>query len=393
LTPTRGSDQAAALAAALQAAAVEHRGSEAKFRRSAERALEESAAALGIEVESIVERSLASGRADAVFNRLVVEWEPPGKLASHIAHPGNKEAVQQLQRYLRDLAEEERREVDRLVGVACDGLFMIFARYRVGRWIVDEPVPVDALSSDKLLESLLATQSGRALTAVNLLADFGPDRPLTRGLARALLDQLEAALGHEPDGLTARMYRQWETFFVVATGVVGAAEELKPDARDRLAAIFGLPQSDLDPARALFALQTYFAIVTKLIALLALSLFVEGVELRVDELKDLDDESLLEDLEELQQGEPFRAKNLANALEPDVFGWYLADWSEPVRHGVRELLTRLAVYDPKTRAERQQIVRGAVDRAAGRIWGLRVAEIEAMRVFFSELRKRDLSPP
>lgn len=348
MTPASGSDQAAVLAAALAAAAVEHRGSEANFRRIAERALEGSAAALGIEVESIVERSLASGRADAVFNRLVVEWEPPGKLAAHIGHPGNKDAVQQLQRYLRDLAEEERREVERLVGVACDGAFMIFARYRVGRWIVDEPVPVDAISAEKLLESLVATQSGRALTAVNLLADFGPDRPLTRSLARALLDQLDASLGHEPDGLTARMYRQWEAFFAVATGVVGASEELNQDARARLAAIFGLPEKDLDPARALFALQTYFAIVTKLIALLALSLFVEGVELRVDELKDLDEESLLEDLEELQHGEPFRAKYLANALEPDVFGWYLAHWSAQVRDGVRELLTRLAVYDPKT---------------------------------------------
>lgn len=336
------------LAAALVAAAGEHKGSEANFRRSAERALEESAAALGIEVKSVVERSLASGRADAVFNRLVVEWEPPGKLAAHVGHPGNKDAVQQLRRYLRDLAEEERREVDRLVGVACDGVFMIFARYRAGRWIVDEPVPVDALSAGKLLESLLATQSGRALTAANLLGDFGPDRPLTRGLARALLDQLNESIGHEPEGLTARMYRQWETFFAVATGVVGAAEELKSDARQPLATIFGLPEKDLDPARALFALQTYFAIVTKLIALLALSLFVEGVEIRVDELKDLDDESLREDLEELQNGEPFRAKNLANALEPDVFGWYLAGWSNPVREGLRELLTRLAEYDPKT---------------------------------------------
>ncbi|MBA2463242.1 MAG: N-6 DNA methylase [Actinobacteria bacterium] len=336
------------MAAALGAAAVEHRRSEANFRRSAERALEESAASLGIEVESVVERSLAGGRADAVFNRLVVEWEPPGKLAAHIGHPGNKDAVQQLRRYLRDLAEEERREVDRLVGVACDGVFMIFTRYRIGRWIVDEPVPVDALSAEKLLESLLATRSGRALTAVNLLSDFGPDRPLTRSLARALLDQLDASLGHEPDGLTARMYRQWETFFAVATGVVGAAEELNQDARGRLAAIFGLPERDLDPARALFALQTYFAIVTKLIALLALSLFVEGVDIRVDELKDLDDESLREDLEELQHGEPFRAKNLANAMEPDVFGWYLSVWSSPVRDGLRELLTRLAEYDPKT---------------------------------------------
>ncbi len=339
---------AAALAGALVTAAEKHEGSEANFRRAAERALEKAADALGIEVDTVVERMLARGPADAVFNRLVVEWEPPGGLAAHKKHPGNKHAVQQLQRYIDDLAEEERREKDRLVGVACDGRFMIFAQYRAGHWSIAEPVVVDELSAQELLDKLAATQSGRALTAANLLRDFGPGRPLTRSLARALLDQLDASIGHDPDGLTARMYRQWETFFAVATGVVGVAEELKREAREPLAEIFGVSERELNPAHALFALQSYFAVVTKLIALLALSLFVEGVEIRVEELKDLDDTSLLEDLGSLQHGEPFRAKNLANVVEPDVFGWYLSGATPAVCDGLREALAQLATYDPKT---------------------------------------------
>lgn len=35
----------------------------------------------------------------------------------------------------------------------------------------------------------------------------------------------------------------------------------------------------------------------------------------------------------------------------------------------------------------------AVDRAAARIWGLTGADVEAMRVFFDELRKRGPGPP
>lgn len=97
-----------------------------------------------------------------------------------------------------------------------------------------------------------------------------------------------------------------------------------------------------------FALQTYFAVVTKLIAVLALSLFVEDLELRLDEMKALDDASLHEDLEDLQRGGPFLALNLPNVLEPDVFGWFLSDWSPAVREQIRELLDRLSLYDPKT---------------------------------------------
>src|SRR5207248_3245786 len=243
----------------------------------------------------------------------------------------NRHAVEQLRGYIRAIAAEERQALDRLAGIACDGRFMIFARYRAEHWIVDEPVPVDALSAEQLLESIVAAQSGRALTADNLLRDFGSRTLLTRQLASRLLDRLDELLGHEPDGFAARLYRQWETFFAVATGVVGEAEQLKADARRALATVFGRRPAEIDPARALFALQTYFALITKLLALLALSLYVEGfAPLNLDELAVAGDEDLHEELDELQRGVPFRKAGLANVVEPDVFGWYL-DWNDEVR--------------------------------------------------------------
>jgi hypothetical protein len=275
----RFTKQAERLADGLNQAAERFPGDEANFRRDAETALEELVGEHGITLDKRFERVLETrGRADAVFNRLIVEWEPPGALAAHITHRGNRHAVDQLHGYISAIAAEERQALDRLAGVACDGRFMIFARFRAGRWIVDEPVPVDALSAEQLLETIVAAQSGRALTADNLLRDFGSRTLLTRQLASRLLDRLDELLGHEPEGLAARLYRQWETFFAVATGVVGEAEQLKADARRALAIVFGRQARDIDAARALFALQTYFALVTKLLALLALSLYVEGFE-------------------------------------------------------------------------------------------------------------------
>jgi SAM-dependent methyltransferase len=317
------------------------------FRHEAERALDDLARQHGIDLHKRPELTLTGGRADAVFNRLVVEWEPPGALAAHTGHTPNKHAIDQVRAYVDGLAEQERREVERLLGVACDGHFMIFARYRAGRWIVDEPVPVDDLSAEQLLESIVAAHGGRALTAANLLQDFGPQTPLTRRVSRALLDQLDERVGHAPDGFTSRLFRQWETLFAVATGVVGDADELKLDARRALGDVFGVAAGEVNSSRALFALQTYFAVVTKLIALLALSLFVPGVELDLSEMAVSGDGDLWEDLEDVQRGEPFRRAGLANVVEPDVFGWYL-DWTPEVRNGVRELVEKLAQYDPAT---------------------------------------------
>lgn len=335
------------LAAAFTDAAQRHPRDEAGFRALAERALEDIATELGITLDTQRELTLALGRADAVFNRMIIEWEPPGSMSARHDHRANRHAVEQLQRYVDGLVQRERREAATVAGVACDGYFMIFARYRAGRWIRDEPVRVDATSCELLLDSLLAAQTGRALIASNLLREFGPDTQLARQLSRALLDQLRAELGQNPEGLPAQMYRQWETLFAVATGVVGEGEQLKSDARTALARVVGLRSSELEPAQGLFALQTYFSIVTKLIALLALSLWVEGVELDLEDMAVASDADLLEDLEELQRGTPFRQAGLANVVEPDVFGWYL-DWSSAVRDGVRLVVERLKDYDPTT---------------------------------------------
>jgi hypothetical protein len=345
----RFAEQGRRFAAVLTEAADRFPGDEANFRREAEASLEELVSEHGITLDKRFERVLETrGRADAVFNRLIVEWEPPGALAAHVTHRGNRHAVEQLRGYITAIAAEERQALDRLAGIACDGRFMIFARYRAEQWIVDEPLPVDQLSAEQLLETIVAAQSGRALTADNLLRDFGSRTLLTRQLASRLLDRLDELLGHDPDGFAARLYRQWETFFAVATGVVGEGEQLKADARRALATVFGRRARDIDAARALFALQTYFALVTKLLALLALSLYVEGVAtLDLDELAVAGDDDLFEELEALQRGVPFRKAGLANVVEPDVFGWYL-DWNDDVREGVRWVLDKLKDYDPAT---------------------------------------------
>jgi SAM-dependent methyltransferase len=349
-TPPRSklAREAKRLAVAFRRAADEHPGDEAGFLDKAEDALERAAQRLGSPpLEKQREMTLVTGRADAVFNRLVVEWEAPGRMSGARRHRGNRHAIEQVRRYVDGLIEKERREPDRLAGVACDGHFAIFARYRAGRWVVDDPVAIDERSAGQLLASILAAQTGRALTADNLLKDFS-ENLLAKQLSRALLDQLNAELGHSPDGLAARLFSQWERLFAVATGVTGEAGALKADARRALAKALGVRSSEVEPARALFALQTYFALVTKLIATLALSLFVDRAEWDLGELASGGDDELHEDMVWLHKGGPFRKIGLRNVVEPDVFGWFLADWTPAVRDNVRVVADHLKEYDPAT---------------------------------------------
>lgn len=338
-----------ALAEAFSFAARRFAGKEADFRASAEKALAEACDRLGVELEERREVTLATGRADAVFNRLIVEWEPPGAMAASKDSHGNRHAVEQVQSYIDGLAAKERRLVTRLAGVACDGNYMVFARYRAGRWWVDDPVPVDAKSAALLLDSLLSAQSGKALIAENLLDDFAGEGALAYTAVRSLLSQLERERGQRPDGLPSRLFDQWESAFAVATGVTGEGETpLKKDARKALADVIGAAPADTDAATGLYVIQTYFAIVTKLIAALSLSLFLEKSSWQLDEMRGLGDEELNNRLSELHRGLPFREARLNNVIEPDVFCWFLERTSPEVTASVRAVVDRLAMYDPAT---------------------------------------------
>ncbi|KAA0272493.1 MAG: SAM-dependent DNA methyltransferase [Acidobacteria bacterium] len=342
-------EEGEALAEAFSSAAKRFAGREADFRASAEKALAEACERLGVELDERREVTLATGRADAVFNRLIVEWEPPGAMAASRDSHGNRHAVEQVQSYIDGLAAKERRQVTRLAGVACDGHSMIFARYRSGRWWVDDPVAVDAKSAGLLLDTLLSAQSGKALIAENLLGDFAGEGALAYKAVRSLLAQLDRERGQRPDDLPARLFDQWESAFAVATGVTGEAESpLKKDARKALADVLGTVPGETDAATGLFVIQTYFAIVTKLIAALSLSLFLERSSWHLDELKGLGDGELNARLAELHRGLPFREARLNNVIEPDVFCWFLERTSAEVTASVRAVVDRLATYDPAT---------------------------------------------
>lgn len=343
--------QAEELARALTDAAMRHPGNEAAFRDEAERELARIAKPLGVadlNRTKRVEMTLATGRADAVFNRLVVEWEPPGSMSLNDMHNHNRHAVAQVRSYVDGLAVKERRENSRLMGVACDGHVLIFARYYEGEWTVQPPEPVEPRTAKLLLQSLVSAQSGRALIADNLLHDFGQRSIRARRFATALLDQLDAQIGHEPDGLAHRLFRQWVQVFAVATGVTGEASSLDGKAVRALADLFGRDPASLDADRALFALQTYFATITKLIASLSIDLWVERADWNLPRLIKADDRELRREIQGLMRGEPFKRVGLANVVESDVFSWFVAAIGDDVLAQLREVAGTLAEYDPAT---------------------------------------------
>ncbi len=199
--------------------AVAHSHNEAEFEHQMNNEIERLAGQLGTQLLFREQYTLATGRADAVYNRFVIEYEPPRSLRSNITHKHTEHAIQQVKDYIEGLAREEHHDRDRLLGVAFDGLFFIFVRYHQGHWIVETPLPVNAASCERFLRSLFSLSSGRALIPENLVEDFGNQNILSQQVTGALYRALE----RHQDDLTARLFEQWKLFFGETAGYEAAS--------------------------------------------------------------------------------------------------------------------------------------------------------------------------
>ena len=337
---------APSFAAKLQsAAAASH--NETELRTQVAHHIQELADQFGVRLNLREEYTLAEGQADAVYNRLVIEYKTPGVLRADLSHEKTAAAVAQMRRYVDGLAREQRHAAERMLGVAIDGHYLVFARYVQGHWSVEAPLAVTAQSSERLLRALFSLSAGRALIPQNLVEDFGAKSAQAREATRALYHALE---GHA-EGLPAKLFEQWQIFFGEVSGYDEASVRLRDKKELRaFAEGMGLTPGQVDPPRLLFAIHTYFSFLVKAIARLVLQRQAAG-KLAVQslaQLANLPGVSLRLELEKVERGDVFRVFGLLNLLEGDFFSWYLSAWNERVESALRRVLAELSEYNPST---------------------------------------------
>ncbi len=333
------------LAGAIAKAAAEHKGNEAGFRRQFANVIDDIAEQHEIPLVLREEYTLATGRADAAYNRFIVEYEPPGSLRKSRTHGHTKHAIQQVKDYIEGVAREERQRIHRLAGVATDGCYYAFVRHVDGKWVEEEPIEVNEHSTAYFLRLLFSLTSGKALIPQNLIKDFGSGNLVAQQCARALYHSLEG----NPPRLVGKIFEQWQTFFGQVTGYEEGSARLRDKKElQTFARGMGLDPKDTDPPKLFFSVHTYFAILIKFIAWLALSRFVSTFGTDFASLQNLPGQELQRRLRDMERGGIFRTLGIRNFLEGDFFGWYLTTWSRQVEDAVRVVLRRLSDYDPGT---------------------------------------------
>jgi len=278
------------------------------------------------------------GRMDAVCNNLVIEYKNRGKLDSD---SDKRKAESQLSDYLNQLLETEKFEYH---GVLTDGVKIKYIYYQEGVLHSTSYKNMDEQDLDKLIRSLVDVTNKRFVPQ-NVVNDFkiNTRSQTTLNLARSLFNKLMES----PSDKTLMLFQEWEVLFHLSETDKGQNEDIKK-RRVALSKVFDLNISDSETDyKALFALQTTYAVIVKLIACKVVTKieFNKNIEYFSD-LSDIDSDTLRQFIEYIEDGYVFQTGGIRNLLEGDFFSWYCDQeiWSNELSDLILDIVHVLEGY-------------------------------------------------
>jgi hypothetical protein len=302
---------------------------------------------LGLRLTPKYEKSVYSGRSDAVHGEVIIEYEAPRSfsLRRNIEH-----AYDQLLNYLLDEIKETKNS--QLIGVGFDGEKIFFVQYRdkdlksidKNKFIRIGPFDFNPESARTFLIYLRAL-ARIPLIAENLTNKFGPQSKIGQKAIQAFANALEY-WGNQTRIRT--FFDEWRRLFGIVYGehFTGSHQEREITKLLR----FFQVNRDTDFQELLFSVHTYFAFLMKLIA-------VEILNLRETALKSsfasalayVSDDELKRQLEDIENGSVYFRKGITNFLEGDFFRWYIDAFDSPeLKETIREIAHAFSEFEPAT---------------------------------------------
>lgn len=336
-------EKASAAFAETLSAAAKTAATEADIRSAADRELLKVEQVAGITLEARHEFTVASGRVDSVYDRVIVEYKNPASASDRIGptlqDSGSAKLLAQIKSRFADLKNEHSQPIDSLFGVGLDGKRILFVRFRDGMWIEEAPVLITAASVTRLLWALFNLGAGgRPFSATYLARDFGGSSASAGGMVRALY----GALKDSQDPKAQTLYAEWQSLF----GIVCGYEALSSNEEvNRLAVLYGLNTKGIDFGLLLFCAHTYYALVMKLLSAEIVGVYHGLPSVTQKVLRTASTVSLKRELTELEAGGIFQHIGIRNFLEGDLFAWYLSAWTPELEAALRSLVREFDQYN------------------------------------------------
>lgn len=289
------------------------------------------------EVSITTKRHITKGRADSVIGCLIIEFKQPSTLSNKTQQ---EKAIEQICDYMNGITIDTK-----LIGYITDGTKGCFV-YNENRSITTSGFSnLNQVHLDIIIQSIIKLRL-TALNSKNLLQNFC-NPPKNNGIAFSLVQELYKNLTNNMIPKTKMLFEEWKELFNLSHDDVSKQQAII-DRRKSLESLLNIEFRNVDEEYiALYALQTAYAIIVKIIAYRIISIVrYKQSFINFSSLSTLDSNALRLQLSSLEEGEIFRKYGILNLLEGDFFAWYVSEkqWNNKIANCLSEIFKILTLY-------------------------------------------------
>lgn len=260
-------------------------------------------------------RNSGNGRLDAVVNNLIIEYKHYSKLSS------NKDqniAIEQVKDYLRALSDKESIKYN---AILTDGIRICYFSFLDNEIHNTNICPIENEDIDTIIRAILANNT-KKFVPENILKDFSIN-PIVPSISKSVAQTLYKALKENKTEKTNMLSNEWKVLMHLSVDDNGKGNDIEKRRKD-LSLIFS---DNIDDAKseydALYALQTTYAIIVKLIACKVVDkLEYNDATKSYYDLSKITSSEMQVFFEKMEDGYSYRSNNITNFLEGDFFSWY-----------------------------------------------------------------------
>ncbi len=306
----------------------------------------------GFEYNPIKEKSIATcrhiakgskGRADTAISTLVMEFKQPSALSNQ---EQRRKAIEQIKGYLEGISDTDNHEM--YEGYITDGIKGCFITYINGKAKEEKFTNVDEFALDRIIQNILSLKL-IAFNANNLVESFC-NPPENNGIAFELVEKLFDILRNKICEKTEMLFLEWKELFNLAHDDISKQQAII-DRKKSLEKLLNTELNDKDEEYlALFALQSAYAIIIKIIAYKLVSqIRFKDTLISFETAMEMDSDSMQALFVRLENGGVFSDYNMRNLLEGDFFSWYCNEkqWTKELSMVISKVFGVLCRYSEK----------------------------------------------
>lgn len=281
----------------------------------------------------------STGRLDAVMNNLIIEYKHHSALRS-VSEISS--AFRQVKEYLIALCRNKGIKHD---AILTDGLKIAYFSF-VGEDVRHTTLKVLESSDVEVIIRAVLNNDTKKFEPINIVKDFAIS-PLSDSVSKSIALTLFRLLLSNLTAKSEMLYLEWKSLMHLSVDDNGKSRDIEK-RRDDLASIFRYTIDDPETEyKALFALQTTYAIIVKLIACKVVDRLNFNSETNgYHDLVSLNSQKLLSFFLNIEDGYSYSSKGIRNFLEGDFFSWYADEkqWDNDFFLKVKDLITKIDTY-------------------------------------------------